>query len=94
MKISKETAKQLIFDTNAKNNGAFFSVKFIKKDGTEREMVARLGVKKHLKGGTMSYNPADYNLIPVFDVQKGDYRSISVNTLKQLKVDGVIYEVE
>ena len=44
-KITSETAKQIIHDTD----GKIFSVSFTKKDGSHREMNARLGVKKHLK---------------------------------------------
>ena len=93
MNISKETAKQLIFDTATQNNGQIFSVKFRKKDGTVREMVARLGVKRHLKGGTLTFNPTDYNLITAFDMQKAEYRMISIDTLMQLKVDGKTYKI-
>ena len=32
-------------------NGKFFSVRFLKKDGTVRDMVCRTVVKKYLKGG-------------------------------------------
>ena len=94
MKISKETAKQLIFDTLKINNGQIFGVQFVKKDGTIRDMVARLGVTKHLKGGEKRYNPADYNLISAFDMQKKEYRSISIDTLTQLKIDGQVFDVE
>ena len=36
-----------------------FSVEFTKKDGTLRKMVCRLGVKKHLKGGELGYDPIE-----------------------------------
>lgn len=94
MQISKETAKQLIFDTIKVNNGQIFSVKFIKKDGSLREMVARLGVKKHLKGGELSYNPDDYNMITAFDMQKKAYRMISIDYIQELKVNGQTFEVK
>ena len=94
MKISRETAKQLIYDTVKHNNGQIFTVKFIKKDGTIRDMNARLGVTKHLKGGELAFNPADYNLIAAFDMQKKAYRMISIDTLCEIKVDGQTFEVE
>lgn len=94
MKISRETAKQLIYDTNRMNNGQIFGVTFIKKDGSIREMQARLGVKKHLKGGVLKFNPADYNLLVAFDMQKAAYRMINIDTLRELRVNKVIYTVE
>jgi len=69
--------------------GTIFSVVFTKKkDGTTRKMLARLGVKKHLKGGTKPFNDDDYNLLTVYDLQKKAYRSINMSTLKKLKIRG------
>lgn len=66
-------------------NGNFFSVSFIKKDGTLREMTARFGVKKHLKGGTLKYDPEGYGYLTVFDVKKKEYRTINVEKIICLK---------
>ena len=70
-----------------------FSVTFVKKNGDLREMNCMLGVTKHLRGGEQSYDPADYNLLTVFDVQKKDYRNINFAQLVKAKIDGVNYEV-
>lgn len=72
--------------------GRIFSAVFIKKDGTERKMVCRCGVKKYLTGEGMKYNPADYGLLTVFDMQKREYRMINLKTLIRLKVNGAVYE--
>jgi hypothetical protein len=80
--IDKETAKELIFDTK----GKFFTVTFIKKDGSERVMNARLGVKKYLKGGTLAYDPAEFNYITVYDMGSKGYRMVNANTIKNLKI--------
>jgi hypothetical protein len=71
-----------------------FSVTFTKKDGSEREMVCRLGVTKHLKGGELKYSPEDFNYLTVYDMQSEGYRTLNVNTLKRIKVDGVEYNIE
>ena len=65
-------------------NGLFFSVVFIKKDGTERKMTCRNGVVKHLKGGVSTTSHCDW-LITVFDAQKNAYRNINLATLKEFK---------
>lgn len=70
-----------------------FSVKFTKKNGDLREMVCRLGVKKHLQGGELKYDPASLGYITVFDMQVLEYRTINVSTLKQLTFNGVTYEL-
>lgn len=60
-------------------NGKFFKVVFIKRDGTERKMVARIGVKKFLQGGERK-NPH----IIVWEVGNG-YRSIIPESIKEIK---------
>ena len=70
------------------NDGKIFSVVFTKKDGTIRKMVARLGVRKHLKGGELKYDAAACNLLPVFDMEKEEYRMINVSTIQEIKVGG------
>lgn len=66
-------------------NGKFFSVSFIKKDGTTRKMTARLGVKKNIKGVGLKFNPTEKNLIVVFDVHKKAYRMINLLTILTFK---------
>ena len=62
-----------------------FTVEFIKKDGSLRVMNCRLGVKKHLRGGELSYNASKKNLLPVFDMDKGAYRIINVSTIQEVR---------
>ena len=88
--ISKEEAKRLIKETN----GKFFTVTFIKKDGTERVMNARLGVKVYLKGGQLAYDAESKGLIPVYDVKTGGYRMVNINTITHLKIGKNEYDVE
>ena len=94
MRISKARATDLVKGSE----GKFFTVTFIKKDGTERVLNGRVGVykSKHapLKGVGLSYNPEDYGLATVFDVAKKAYRTINLATVTAIKIDGEEYEVE
>lgn len=76
----------------AASNGRFVSVTFIKKDGTERSMLCRLGVTKHLKGGESKLNADQY--LTVFDVQKEAYRAINKETILSVKLAGATYTQE
>lgn len=87
--IGRLDAKRKIHNTA----GRIFSVQFTKRDGTLRDMVCRLGVKKKLKGGDRAYNPDDYNLVFVYDMQKEGYRSIPFDRLHLLNINGQSYEV-
>lgn len=69
-------------------NGRFFTVEFTKKDGTVRKMNARLGVKKHLKGGDCTLNREQF--IIVFDMQAKGYRAINRDTILTVSCDGVL----
>ena len=75
------------------NSGRIFSVKFTKKDGSERKMVCRKGVRKGLTGGGAKYNPIERGLISVYDVQKGGYRMINFDTLQEFKMGGTSYKI-
>jgi hypothetical protein len=76
----------------AASNGRFVSVVFVKKDGTERSMLCRLGVTKHLKGGESKLNADQY--LTVFDVQKEAYRAINKETILSVKLAGTTYVQE
>lgn len=68
-----------------------FTAVFIKKDGSIREMNCKCGVKKHLKGGELKYNAFDKGLLPVFDLKKGEYRMVNLNTIVSLEFRGKRY---
>ena len=82
------------FIVNKDNKNSIFSVVFLKKDGTIRKMLCRFGVKKHLKGGKLAFNPLERALLVVFDMQKEAYRMVNLNTISNIKMKGVEYYVE
>jgi hypothetical protein len=65
--------------------GKIFGVTFIKKDGTTRNMTARLGVRKDLKGIGLSFSPDERNLIVVFDMRKKAYRMVNLSTIISIR---------
>lgn len=71
------------------NKGKLFSITFIKKNGEERKMVARLGVTKYLTGRGMLYTPENRNMLVVFSTGDNDYRTINISTLKKIKANGI-----
>lgn len=79
------------------SKGALFTVTFIKNDKTERVLNGRLGVKKHLKGGNLPYDPKDHDLIPLYDMQaevgKG-YRMLNKNRITALRINGKNYIIK
>ena len=75
--------------TNLVKDGTIFSVEFTKRTtGERRKMQCRLGVKKHLKGGTKAYDAKSKGLITVYDLQAKGYRSIPVDAVLRLNVHG------
>lgn len=72
-----------------KSKGRFLSLEFVKRtDGTVRRMLCRTGVKCFLKGGVPAYDFESKGLLPVYDMVKHEYRSVPLDGLTQIKVDG------
>ena len=90
-KIKRRDILQLLEEN--RNPNTIFHVVFLKKSGELRRMSCMLGVKKHLKGGKLSYNPKERNNLIVFDTQKGGYRTINLDTLINVNMKGVEYHV-
>ena len=91
-KISRIDILQLI-EKNRKPN-TIFSVVFLKKNGEIRRMNCLLGVKKHLKGGKLKFNPKEKGYIVVLDTKKKAYRMINLNTISNVTSKGVEYHVK
>ena len=88
-KIKREEILRLLLE----NKNLIFTVVFIKKNGEIRRMKCQLGVKKHLKGGKLSFNPEEKCLLIVFDTEKRAYRSITLETLVSINMKGEQYYV-
>jgi len=84
--METKTITEMIKSTN----GRFFSVCFVKKDGTVRKMTARLGVRKGINGKGMAYNPSERDLMVVWDTGKKDFRMVNLKTISTIKFKGVI----
>ena len=69
------------------SNGRFFSVQFVKKDGSIRQLIGRTEVKKYLKGGKKTTD--DSKFVTVYDVQNHGYRCIDRNSILAVRFDGV-----
>lgn len=71
----------------AGKRGKFFTVRFIKRTtGEERVMNCRLGVTKHLRGGSKAYSDEEHRLVTVFDIKSEGYRCIPLESI--LEVNG------
>lgn len=88
-KITREHAEKLIKSTN----GAIFSVSFVKSDGTLRDMVCRTGVSKGITGKGLAFEPSDHDLMTVYDLQRGAYRMIRLDTLQRVTANGRTFAV-
>jgi hypothetical protein len=89
-----------ILELSGQNQNTIFSIQFEKRDGTLRNMTARIGVwndangdenNTHVAEGAMSYNPADYNLKAVFDMENGQYRTIATDRVTKITIGGLTF---
>lgn len=73
-----------------------FTAKFYKLDGTERVLNGRLKVTKFIKGtnpeATEKRNATlkDQNMITVFEMNTGNYRTLNLDTLFELRANGKV----
>lgn len=87
--IKTKTAERVIRNTL----GTIFAVTFTKANGTVRTLTGRLHVTKGLTGQGLSYDPSTRGLIPVYDMAKGAYRMVSLNTVRSVAAHGRTYRV-
>jgi hypothetical protein len=73
--------------------GKIFGITFVKQDNTIRNMTARLGVKKYLRGG-VSTTTSKENILTTCDMQKAKehstdvYRNIPLDRVKEFRFAG------
>lgn len=84
------SSRDSVYNLIKSTNGKIFSVTFLKKDNTLREMVCRLGVTKHLQGGedNKAHLPQYIN---VFEMASEKYKTVTLDTVKSVKVGGKTY---
>lgn len=84
--LDRQLASLRLLDEASK--GRIMSIVFKKKDGTYRTMVCRKGVTKGVTGKGMRYRPLAKGLMPVFDMQKQEYRQVNLLTVSSFKAGG------
>ena len=82
-----ETVKQII-DEGGSN---IASVVFVKMDGTVRKMNFRRKVSKGVNGKGLKYNPSSVGNMVVYDMGADGFRTIKLNNVQSLKVNGVTH---
>lgn len=90
MEVAKvKTLKNLI----AKARNCYFSVTFVKTDGTVRKMVCQNGVKKHLKGtGTAIKRKQNPNVPRVYSPHAKGYRSFNLERVLEFKCGNDVWK--
>lgn len=81
------TKREMLRSLIKATNSMIFSIHFVKKNGDLREMVAKDGVEKHLahpKGLGSNNQEHCSNLITLFDMQAGSYKSVNLDTVTHL----------
>lgn len=93
-KVSIERKRQILDSAN----GQFFTVEFIKKDGTVRQMTAKKWMEKaftygsaNAQANTVAHKPEYYTAA---DASAGAFRNINLETLTRAKVNGIEYKFD
>lgn len=90
--------EQQVLGLLANNGGKIFSIQFEKRDGSLRNMTARTGVYRgpggegtRITGEGMKYDPTDFQLRTVFDLDKDQYRMIGTDRVTRMTIGGRTY---
>lgn len=81
------TSTKTLANLVRQSSGKMLTVTFLKKDGTERVLNGRLGVKKYLKGTGLNQMTTDS--IVVYDVQNKGYRTINSDSILAVRLNGI-----
>lgn len=78
-----------------RTNGKFFTVEFVKKDGSIRKMNCRTGVTRHLRAreGVGSSTAHIEKYVTVYDVHAKGYRTINVDQLRSFKCGKMVFNL-
>ena len=82
------TKREMLRNLIQATNSMFFTITWIKKNGEERTMTVKDGVESKLalpKGQGSNNQEAYSNLITLFDVQAGHYKSVNLDTVTKVK---------
>ncbi|MHA2181649.1 MAG: hypothetical protein ACXAAH_09525 [Promethearchaeota archaeon] len=91
--IKVTPAIQMQLFKQLRESGSFFKALFIKKTNNElRIMICRFGVKKHVNGKGLKYDPLERGYLPVWDSEKLDYRMLNLNTLIAIQFQEKTYK--
>lgn len=84
------SSRDSVYNLIKSTNGKIFSVTFLKKDNTLREMVCRLGVTRHLQGGedNKAHLPQYIN---VFEMASEKYKTVTLDTITKIGYSGNTY---
>ena len=87
------TKREMLRNLIKATNGLFFSIDFVTKKGEPRHLTMKDGVENALvypKGQGSNNQEAYSNLITLFDVQAGHYKSVNLDTVTKLKCSNKI----
>jgi hypothetical protein len=97
--VSNGVARSILKATN----GQLFSVTFTKRTtGEERKIVGRTGVRKGVTGTGLRYNPANHDLLTLWDNGKvpnaqGEksegHKSVPMNDIKEVRAGGAKFRI-
>lgn len=90
--LTSQEARDLVL-SEASTSGLFFSVTFVKKDGSTRRMGCRGRVWTKRAGGEKAWEPRPQGMVFVWDLQKGAYRTVNARTIRSIVHKGKTYLV-
>lgn len=90
--------RQEVVDWIKNSKSKFFRIEFKKRsDGSLRSMLCQFGVKAHIKGGSgtgPAYNAISKNLITVWEKEADSYKTIPIEGILRIMINGIWLTVD
>lgn len=94
MKCSNEDKRRILDEAGS----TFFSVDFVKKDGSIRHMNCKRWIESAFSHGSANAKPSPFANKPEYylavDMAKSEFRAVNLSTLKACKVNGKYYNFD
>lgn len=77
----------------AQHKGKWFACRFVKKDGSERDLTCHIGAIKGHDGVNPAAHCSEYVTVTTHENGKMEFKNVNLNTMSNLSIAGNKYQI-
>ena len=89
--MKKSELASMVMGLKDDKHGRIISATWAKKSGEVVTRPVRFATSKGITGKGMKFNPSERKLVPYYDMYRGGYRMMNLDSLRSIRVDGIEY---